>query len=1024
MVRYEYIRDYEDAYNSTTEEQEIGAILSAPGYSYDHDTEIKNKGKKNVFLYEKKVRPYITYDEEYFQHIFNWPTEHTMQQRKVGGFVFETECCEGVTTYFEHSATYPGGTMTLDKVDSELYYIDDYWGYQPLTLNPDGTIQDSDGSITDRIGQPVIYHGGTDDDCLFFHYVVDLEDENEVGTTNLVVIGDTINGATVDNIVNYVVEVSLKRNASKSADKGSEDPDITQAEFLALDPTYTTVDYVNTKSWLKLNTADGIAKGSLVTGKGIDKDTFVTGVDESRSRVYLDKPLTSKKIKSVRFLESDINRVSKNTLCYAQISGGSFDADTNYEVLRDGVSTGITVCARAGKGIINRSAIVGIYFTKNKKEIQYDPIFYSADPNCEKAFLEDDNGTYVLGTTVWDDNTRSEGKWLLTSPKTTEAYRIASTYASFTYGLIDKDTLELFLAQFNPDSQNYLEVYNNLNSYVRTTLGGRKAAGTFDDICRDDLVLDYSLVYDGIVEVEDIQGLVSQVTSAVQDDCVLGVQPDSGATTVDDFKKNIEDIIERSVSNSTVLSKDYYERLVSNDDSLLKRLDDSASITKRSVPVKTKIPNAPPTIEGQDGSGINWMVPNFRAMPPAMDRVKFFINDSMVASDKDMDPTFNLDPATTVNQPKIIIRSRPRWIWNGASSWSNTKFHSGLCGAFSSTLTVTVNQSGGYLDTITSATGTVTVPPPIICPGDPPPPPCTCTTGWTNPQSKGDNKNINFGEKKEPWDFSKLSTEQVGYISATNWGVHPDLRDLDNIYRSEDEDIAAPTVSIFPKVLWAPNINYQMDFHKILWFRMDELSELLGEAIVNTGNPYLDNPIRAKITKTIEPSDTTIYVQSTEGFLSSGYLMIPKYTKKLYTTETGNVDSVFTYCGEEIIYYKLKTETTFEDCERALFGSTTDFEITIPAYSLEVGVKYKIISLGTTNWEKCGAGKNPTVGTVFTATADGDGDGTLQLVGSNFDQISSENIDVYEDPPKIPVISSYETGFSVSQHWIFTIKED
>lgn len=1025
MVRYEYIRDYEDAYNSTTEEQEISSILSAPGYSYDHDTEFIKKGKKQKLRYERKSRPYITYDEEYFQHIFNWPTNHTMQERKVGGFVFETECCGKTTTYFEHSATYPGGTMTLDKVESELYYIDDYWGYQPLNLNADGTIQDSTGDITDRIGEPVIYHGGTDDDCLFFHYVVDLEDTNAVGTDNLIVVGDTVNGSEITNVVNYVVDVALKRTASRRSKKGVEDKEISESQFLAIDPSYTSQDYQNTKSWIKLNTADGLAKGNRVFGKGIRENTIVTGVDESRNRVYLSETLSSKKVKLVRFLDETINRVSKNTLCYATVSGGSFQADTNYAVTRNGQSTGITICARAGKGIINRSAIVGTYFTKNKKDIEYSPIFYSSDPNCKKEIFEDENGEYVLGTVIWNDNSRLSGKFLLTNPKTVEAYRIATAYNSFTYSLIDKETLEMFLEQYNPNNtRTFVDLYGSISEYVKTQLNNKKAAANIDDICRDDLQMDYTLAFSPYMEMFDLDSNIIDARNALRDDCLVELDPIEPAETIDEAKKTFVDIINNSVANSTVMPEQVYKRLVSDEDSMMNVLSNATETIKKSVPTKTKVDNFPPIIEGQDDSGVIWSSKNFRDLPPAMDRVKFFLSDLNIGTDKDLDPTFNMDPATTVNQPRIIIRSRPRWIWNGSSSWSNTKTHGGVCGAFSSTLHVNVNQSGGYLNTITSATGAVTVPPPIICSGDQSPSPCTCITGWTNPQPKGNNKNIHFGEKKEPWDFSKLSTEQEGYIGATNWGLHPSLRDLDNIDRSDDEDIQTPTDSIFPKLLWSPNINYQMDFHKFFWFRMDEMSELIGESIDNNGNPYMDDPIRAKITQDIQPTDTTIYVQSTEGFLSTGYLIIPKYVKKLYTSETGNVDSYFTYCGEEIIYYKSKTETSFQNCERELFGSTSDFEITIPARSIEVGVRYRIESLGTTNWENCGAGKDAQVGTVFVATKDGDGTGTVQLFGSNSDQTSSENIDVYEDPPKIPVISSYEKGFSVSQHWIFKLKED
>lgn len=1024
MIRIELISNYEETAISSTSDIDIAATIGGPNYYYEQDDRVKRR--KRILRYERKSRPYITYEEEYFQHIFNWPTEHKMQPRLVGGFVSETNCCDGTVSYYDHSATYPGSTMTLDKVVSELYYVDDLWGYHPLPLNNDGTIQDTDGSLTDKIGEPVIYHGATDDNCLFFHYVVDLEDVNAVGTSNVIVMGDTVNGAVITNVVNYVVEIAIRRTASKSSPKGSSILDITEQQFLSIDPTYTTADYQNSKSWLNLDTANGIGKGNLVVGDGIERDTHVTAVDEVKNRIYLDKPLIKKKIKEVKFIDGNINHVNKNTLCYAQLGGDniesiSFGMDQNYEVMRNGEPTGIIICARAGKGIINRSAIVGIYFSKNKKQVQYEPVFYASDPNCQKQFLEDENGVYVLGTAIWDDNSRSEGKWFLITPKTVPAYRIATTYASFTYGLIDKDTLELFLSQFNSETENYFNVFGNIRNYVRSELDERKIAAVFDDVCRDDLSLDYSLVYDATFEIENLSQLVTEIGANVTDSCTPRNKREDQPTTLDEFQRNIREVLKTSAANSTVLPKQFYESLVSDENSLLNRLDEGIKITKRAIPTKTKIPNSPAQIQGEDKSGINWKVSNFRRLPPAMDRVKFFINDVLTASDREMDPDLDMDPATTINQPRIIIRSKPLWIWNGASTWSNTKTHTGTCGSFTSTFHIDVTEVDGYLDEITSRTGIVTVPPPISC-GEAPP--CTCTTQWTKPQPKGDDDNVVFGEKSEPWDFSKVSSEQTGYISSINVGLPPELRDLDNAERSDLDDVLAPTASVFPKTLWAPNINYQMDFHKYFWFRMDEISELILEAIDNEGNPYMDYPIRSKLTKTIQPSDTTINVQSTEDFLSSGYLIIPKYYKKLFTKETGNIDSEYTYCGEEIIYYSSKTPTSFEGCERELFGSTSNFEITVPAFSIEVGVRYKILSLGTTNWERCGAGANAEVGTVFIATNSGDGDGTLQVFGSISDVGQSENIDVYEDRPKIPVTSSYETGFSVSQYWVFTIKED
>lgn len=1035
MMRYEYPTAYDtNGFDTSNDELDYADNITAKTYYFEHDTKVIDKGKKIIRRYEKKGKPYISYDEEYFQHIFNWPTSHTLRSRKLGGFVQEDVNCTTTTSSTDQngnttssstssatSVIHPitatfNGTMTLEKVESQVFYINDDWSYTELPLNDDGSVNGD--SVSDRIGNPVIYHGGTEHDGIFFNYVVDLVDQNEVATDNLIAIGDTVNGATITNVINYIVDVALKRTASRHPKKGEVSVDITEAQFLALDSSYTSADYANTQAWIKLNRADGIAKGNVITGKGIASETVVTGVDESRNRIYISKTLTAKKVKVVRFFDSTLNKVNKSTLCYAKVSGGNdFAADTNYSVTRSGQSTGITICTRAGKGIINRSAIVGTYFSKGKKELEYQPVFYSADPFCEKESLEDSNGKYILGTVIWDDNSRLESKFLMVNPSTQISYTILSIYIAFTNAPIDKETLESFLDYYK-QTNDMIKLYKKVNDYVKTNLGNKRAAGVFDDICRDELSLEYSLAYNPFMEVSEFTEKVSQITQAVKDDCLI--EPSTLAPSIDDAKKKFEEIINNSVQSSSFLSKDYYERLVSNEDSLFNKITNASKLVESSTPKNTKVSNLPPPIEGEDSSGVRWVSENFRSLPPAMDRVKFFINDISLSSDVDLDPSLNLDPATTTNQPKIIIRTKPCWRWSGTSG-TNT-FTTPVSGytPFTAAINVNVNNdSNGYLNTITTSTGAInlasqtvssTVGGSVTI--------CIITRSWVAPSPKSSNDNITFGEKSE-------SFSDGGYIVATNWSLPPNLRDLDNIERSSDSDISSPTVSIYPKTVWAPNINYQMDYHKMFFFRTEEMSELIGETIENYGNPYIDDPIRAKLTKTIGSGDTTIRVQSTEGFLSSGYLIIPKYTKKLYVSETGNLNLYFTYCGEEIIYYGAKTATTFTNCQRELFGTTSTFEITVPSYSLEQGVRYKITSLGNSDWKSAGAGNNPQVGTVFTATSAVSGTGSVEIFGSNGEETPDESsVQGIEKPANIPVITSYEYGFSVSQHWVFKIRED
>ena len=80
-------------------------------------------------------------------------------------------------------------------------------------------------------------------------------------------------------------------------------------------------------------------------------------------------------------------------------SGSDFTADGDYTS-----GAGIQITVRAGKGIINRSAVVGTYYSTGKKKLQYSPIFYAADAQCQEETDVDELGEYVLATTLWRDN--------------------------------------------------------------------------------------------------------------------------------------------------------------------------------------------------------------------------------------------------------------------------------------------------------------------------------------------------------------------------------------------------------------------------------------------------------------------------------------------------------------------------------------------------------------------------------------------------------------------------------------------
>jgi len=1289
-MRFNYINDVGDYVDGDTNNI-LDNILSSE-YFYDQDTTRETKSKTRIPRYEKQIRPFITYDEEYFQHVYNWSTTHTLKPRNVGGFIQETKVCacdpSGTsTTYIVHpiTTTFNGG-FTLDKTDSEIYWVQDDWTYRKLNFdaesgeiggdadgppsNVNATITfnfswdddpstagvalntvgwsgsgvqfkqsgetgsssetitltggdyimntsdnqggfavknggskiefydkdgkdanaqvsisvsgtsggsvsakfDSKGNLTiagtptnspatdkdilkEKLGNPVLYHGGTDDNAIFFNYSpenittdstnnkstivhnfndpanttnsltssnsnvtitpkavadlgggdnsnlrkhyeveisgVNIASKNDIqlrvesnlsasglsqaqfsvsriklisgtkfavwfsdhtgtnsfvrqwsvsfgkpatqdfgSTTKLLSIGDTVNGATVTNIVNYVVDVALKRTASESSNKNKSDSRISESKFLSLGATVN--DYEDTNGWLHLNATNDLVAGMQVFGDGIKEATKITAVDSNNNIIYISKNVNKQKVKTIKFADSAVNRVSVHTLCYATLSGGSdFTADQTYTS-----DSNIEIKVRAGKGIVNRSAVVGVYYSSNRKQIEYSPIFYSTDDTCTPEKDSDDNGDWVLGTVRWDNGTKSENQYLMRSPKNKVSYKISSIYYSFTFAPIDRKTFNMFLAQYG-SGQNILTLYRNINSYVISALGGKKASSTHDDMCGDQIILDYFKGYEPDIEISTIDESIDTVIKEIDDACLAKFGPegdlnkneDDGYLTTDQLKDKLSNIINNSISQSSFMTDDYYKLIVSNEDSLLNGIKKATDTSMKAVPQETEIANLPPAVEGQDNSGSRNNVDSFRALPPSMDRVKYYIEDLIIADDRYMLPNLDLDPATTINQPRIVIRSKPCWNWDGTTGVNPFTVSSG---DVTGVINIDVQTDGdGYVSNIISSPGAVTGPPSNLVPGTPgnglpsddpgyvapiAGSGCTNSAAWVTPGDKDDKDNLYVGERSDSFGSG-------AYYESTNSSLPPELRDLDYIDRNSDDDVNAPSAVIYPRVLWEPNVSYQMDFYKIFWFRLNELTEHIGETLENLGNPYLDTPVRAKITKDITSSATSIKVETTAGFLSNGYLIIPKYTKKIETDENGNNAPYFSYSGEEIVYYSSKSDTSFDNVSRELFNTTSQQLIGGTTSDIETGVRYKITLVGDTEWSKLGGPKDPKFGDVFVATGTGTGTGEVQVFASNLESTPEvSKLISAVDQPKISVISSYERGFSVSQHWIHRLK--
>ncbi len=1178
-------------------------LPSSNNFFYSQETSTGQNTQ--VPLYERILKISDSADEEHFQHIFNWPVKHTLENRTVGAFYKETledtESTNIDVLLYGLKADFRGVNgahdLNLARTESQIGYdtVDDNgnWIFNPITLNSAGRI--TNAAAKNYIGDPIMYHGGTTDNCIFFNYHSTISswvrtgpqrlagwgnflndyavypakeislsgaqtttldvDITETGTYTIEVASDnngsvSFNGTTattaaytnhittvtqttsVTSIGTKTINVSIT-NATTDKDGNTINPNtwlvnpagigftikdpsgniiasslnlvktvsttevlrpgdkVVGTNFTTEAATELTIDkvvnytvevglnrvaFASSKktiepAWIKLNNVDDINIGDIVEGIGVQKGTKVVGIEYTNNKITLNLALKKNKVKEIRIISASCNQVHSTTLCYATftdsvtlnttdgrptvgfgkaapVSAITNDADDLYTVKRDGSNLPYQIRIRAGRGIRNRSAITGVYYTDERKSVEYTPVFYSADRKCDKTTIEDANAIYTLGTTYWDDKTKSVDQWLLTYPKTDIAYRISSIFMAFTNGLVEKSQFEEFLATYN-ENKSLIGIYGVINAYAITNLGGKKSLQAVDSNCRDEIRLEYLKSYDPLKETDDLENILTESQKNLEDTC-LNVEEDD-PETIDDVKTTFKKMIRESISQSSFLPEEYYKKLISNDDSVYKKITTATDIMSKSGTIKSKLSNLPPLIEGEDSSGRIFSKDNFRQLPPPLTRVRYFPNDLQTGSDLDIDPTIDLDPKTTHNQPRLIIRTIPRWQWNetgvangnltfsskDTSKWTNqtvtTNGGAGGAGFESQNVTgaivledsdemfinATVNRDSSNYNYVTSITTSLSP---------------NGGTGsynsngyddclfrnWVAPNPKGDEDNRFFG------------TRNNNSPIYTNVSLPPSMRDFQYLYADKEDgsEVGNPPLSAYPTTLWENNVNYQSEYRKTFNYRLQEASFNMSEMTKNYGNPYLDEPIKAKLTKDLSATATTIEVDSTDGFLSSGYIIIPKYTKKMHTQESGNLEPVFTYCGEEIIWYSGKTSTSFTGCARGQFTSESPdfgsgtFNVTIPVTELEVDVRYKIATLGNTNWELMEV-EDAKVGTIFIPTKDGNGTGTVTVFGSIIDEEipKDELLGGVSDPPKVAIMTSYEAGFRIAQFPIFRTQE-
>lgn len=162
----------------------------------------------------------------------------------------------------------------------------------------------------------------------------------------------------------------------------------------------------------------------------------------------------------------------------------------------------------------------------------------------------------------------------------------------------------------------------------------------------------------------------------------------------------------------------------------------------------------------------------------------------------------------------------------------------------------------------------------------------------------------------------------------------------------KDIDLTAAG-QVFPNKSWrGEDYEYRCTYFKEYEFDMISISENIARSSFNKGNPLQLEPITTKMTEELKPTDNVIKVENTDKFLSSGYLMIPKWVRKteIYLdlgtgdSRTRNERNNYFYDGEEIIFYSSKTSTEFRGVQRSKFNTDALFTTTMEPYAKSGGV--------------------------------------------------------------------------------------
>jgi hypothetical protein len=939
-----------------------------------YDTEGFYEGGDPIYynkpIFKRQCKANTVYDEQYFSHVFSWDPNPIVVNRKIAGLKLTTKTPPATgepptstpVKIYEAVESTATGNLTIQRVDSEI------------ANPPEGMIY---------------YHGGTADNKIFFTYT---PDSNSDGTLKVMPIGDTVNGWTVSKVVNYVTDKSLRRNVSKKSAKNKTPSyvfvndminpqgkvnsvsnlpspytgSIDDIYIVDVDPETENQEYYqwNGTIWIGPVNVTGIQVGDRVKGKGIRTGTVVTEI--KGRKIFLSKPLTSRKVRRVTFINDVVNKVNSSTICYAEITGGSddFTKDTEYVT-----GAGCKINVVAGKGIKSRSAIVGFWVASDRKYLEYAPYLYTRDSDCEKTFTEDDNAKYTLGDIVFSDGSfYKQQQELVTYPKNNFVYEINKIYWT-AFGIpVDKTSLLTWMSKYN-ESQ-ILDMKLDIIQTIQTQFGNKVISKVLDSVCNDEIQPEMDKIYYPYEEIKDLEDKLDPIQDMSTDPCIVDVP--LAAFSSEELSNYISNNLENVIASSgMILPDEMYKRVIGNEDSMMNILKNASKKIEDSISRIQEMPKLPPMMEAENESPIPLTIDTIRRLPPKFGVLEYLIQDLVFTSDD------SLNPNSIENNPVMTIRSIPRFT--GTVTAGNADF----------TINTTYTNVGGtnYVNEVlltnappTTAGSESSLPgyiPPLL------PPTYTSTT-------------IEWLEPGGPLDDHKKDVNNKQFIDhKTCSGARP-----------------------YPCTIWKPGTNYQYQYGKTCNFRVNEISSAISEALKNKGNPYQDAPVYAEFTSDVLPSDTTISVKSTTGFMSSGYLLIPKYIIKQEKSDLNNVQKHFFYLGEEIIYYKNKTSTSFQNCTRGMFGTNSAFEVTLNASEILSGYLYTIKTLGDTDWKSFGAPEGFAVGTTFKSTQDGPTTTTGEVY------VFGSTMTPFENAPQVnTVFTSYEKRNYVAQFWAYQVND-